>query len=89
MQAEDLCRLHIGAMAAEMNSFNRSGKETVNTGPYGALPILIFSQDTAKMAERHVGGCGECLEPNAGEFEEALDAQPQNYRQGQFALCSN
>ncbi len=49
MQAEDLCRLHIGAMAAEMDSFNRSGKETVNTGPYGALPILIFSQDTAKM----------------------------------------
>jgi pimeloyl-ACP methyl ester carboxylesterase len=49
MQAEDLCQLRVGAMAAEADSFNRSGKETVHTGPYGALPILIFSQDTAKM----------------------------------------
>ena len=24
--------------------------ETIHTGPYGALPILIFSQDTAKAA---------------------------------------
>jgi hypothetical protein len=26
----------------------RSGEETVHTGPYGALPILIFSQDPLK-----------------------------------------
>lgn len=46
--AEDLCRVHVGAMAAEVDSSNQSGKETVHTGPYGALPILIFSQDPIK-----------------------------------------
>jgi pimeloyl-ACP methyl ester carboxylesterase len=50
LQAEDLCHGQMGAIAAEMNSFNRSGKETVHTGPYGALPILIISEDPAKMA---------------------------------------
>jgi pimeloyl-ACP methyl ester carboxylesterase len=48
LQAEDSCHLHIGAVSAELDSFNRSGQETVHTGPYGALPILIFSQDPAK-----------------------------------------
>ncbi len=33
-----------------MDSINRSGQETVHTGPYGALPILIISEDPAKMA---------------------------------------
>jgi len=50
LQAEDLCRLRINAIDAEMESFDRSGIETIHTGPYGALPILIFSQDTAKAA---------------------------------------
>ena len=46
--AEDQCRDRSGAIAAELENFDRSGEETVHTGPYGALPILIFSQDTAK-----------------------------------------
>jgi pimeloyl-ACP methyl ester carboxylesterase len=50
LQAEDLCHLQWGAIDAEMESFDRSGMETIHTGPYGALPILIFSQDTAKAA---------------------------------------
>jgi hypothetical protein len=33
-----------------MASFDRPGEETAHTGPYDALPILIFSQDTAKAA---------------------------------------
>jgi hypothetical protein len=35
-------------MIAELDSIDQSGHETVHTGPYGALPILIFSHDPAK-----------------------------------------
>jgi pimeloyl-ACP methyl ester carboxylesterase len=48
LQAEDLCHAQIGASMAEMASISASGAETVHTGPYGALPILILSQDPAK-----------------------------------------
>ena len=50
LQSEDLCRGAFTAIAAEVRSIDRSGEETVRTGPYGALPILIFSQDPAKTA---------------------------------------
>jgi pimeloyl-ACP methyl ester carboxylesterase len=46
--AEDQCHDRWAAVAAERESFDRSGEETVHTGPYGALPILIFSQDPAR-----------------------------------------
>jgi pimeloyl-ACP methyl ester carboxylesterase len=45
MLAEDLCRPRVGAMALEVKSIKQSGEETVNSGPFGRLPILIFSQD--------------------------------------------
>jgi pimeloyl-ACP methyl ester carboxylesterase len=48
LQAEDLCHTQWGSIASEEESFDRSGEETVHTGPYVALPILIFSQDIAK-----------------------------------------
>ena len=49
LQAEDQCHKQpCAAIAGEMESFDRSGEETVHTGPYGALPILIFSQDPVK-----------------------------------------
>jgi pimeloyl-ACP methyl ester carboxylesterase len=48
--AEDMCLDRSRSFAEEQASFDRSGEETVHTGPYGALPILIFSQDTAKAA---------------------------------------
>ena len=48
--AEDICHLQIGALIAESDGVNRSGHQAVHTGPYGALPILIFSEDPAKMA---------------------------------------
>ncbi len=50
LQAEDICHSHLSPMFDELDSFNRSGQETVHTGPYGALPILIISEDPAKMA---------------------------------------
>jgi pimeloyl-ACP methyl ester carboxylesterase len=46
--SEDLCHAQISAVVAEMDSFNRSGQETIHTGPYGAIPILIFSHDPTK-----------------------------------------
>lgn len=48
LQAEDICRLHFGAMSDELNSFRASSLETEHTGPYGSLPILIISHDPAK-----------------------------------------
>jgi pimeloyl-ACP methyl ester carboxylesterase len=51
LQAEDQCHDRSVAVAAEWESFDRSGEETVHTGPYGALPILIFSQDPARTVK--------------------------------------
>lgn len=47
-EAEAAFHLHVEALATEMRSLFRSADEVAKTGPYGALPILIFSQDTAK-----------------------------------------
>jgi pimeloyl-ACP methyl ester carboxylesterase len=49
LQAEDICHTHISRMFDYMDNINRSGQETVHTGPYGALPILIISEDPAKI----------------------------------------
>ena len=49
LRAEDICRLHYSAMSGELDSFHASGEETIHTGPYGSLPILIISHDPAKM----------------------------------------
>ncbi|MFZ0337762.1 MAG: alpha/beta hydrolase [Terracidiphilus sp.] len=46
--AEDSCRDHLGAFNAEFESFNRSGQATAHSGPWGALPVLIFSHDPTK-----------------------------------------
>ena len=49
---EDTCYMQAGAVAAELNSIHESGLETIHAGPYGALPILIFSRDPAKILSR-------------------------------------
>ncbi|SRR6266481_3686157 len=43
--AEDQCRAPITAMGLEFESIKQSGNETIHSGPYGSLPILIFSHD--------------------------------------------
>lgn len=48
LQSEDQCREALAAYMGELTNFDRSGEETVHTGPYGGLPILVFSQDTTK-----------------------------------------
>jgi pimeloyl-ACP methyl ester carboxylesterase len=50
---EDLCHVQYKAVQAEFDSFDASGEETVHTGPYGDLPILVISQDTAKQFSGH------------------------------------
>ncbi len=48
-QAEDLCRLHYGEVAAELASFDRSSEEVARFGIYGHLPVLIMSQDPVRV----------------------------------------
>jgi pimeloyl-ACP methyl ester carboxylesterase len=43
--AEDVCRSPFSAVWREADAFSQSGDETIHTGPYGDLPILIFSHD--------------------------------------------
>jgi pimeloyl-ACP methyl ester carboxylesterase len=46
MIAEDQCRPSLfTAVAQEDKSFKQSGNETIHTGPFGDLPILILSED--------------------------------------------
>jgi pimeloyl-ACP methyl ester carboxylesterase len=49
MLGEDLCHVHYKAVQAEFDSFDASGQETLHTGPFGDLPILVISQDTSKQ----------------------------------------
>jgi pimeloyl-ACP methyl ester carboxylesterase len=46
MLSEDQCRATLyTALEREDEDFHQSGEETIHTGPFGDLPILIFSQD--------------------------------------------
>jgi pimeloyl-ACP methyl ester carboxylesterase len=47
IQAEDICRLRKSAWD-EVYQFDPSSQQTVNSGPFGALPVLILSRDTSK-----------------------------------------
>jgi pimeloyl-ACP methyl ester carboxylesterase len=51
MIAENQCRAsQLRAMAREDQSVRQSGNETIGTGPFGDLPILIFSRDPQPSA---------------------------------------
>lgn len=44
--SEDQCRAALyTALDREDENFHQSGEETIQTGPFGDLPVLIFSQD--------------------------------------------
>jgi pimeloyl-ACP methyl ester carboxylesterase len=45
MTAELECGKSMSELWREYTTFRRSGEETINTGPYGDLPVLIFSRD--------------------------------------------
>lgn len=44
---EDRCHQPIDAIQAEHDDFDLSGQETLKTGPFGDIPILILTHDTA------------------------------------------
>ena len=50
---EDMCAVKYESVQAEFDSFDASGEETVETGPYGDLPILVISQDTTRQFSGH------------------------------------
>lgn len=53
LQAEERCHLVVASAAGELANFDRSGEETIHTGPYGDLPVLIFTADPAKAESQH------------------------------------
>ena len=53
LQAEDLCRSHYRVTSAELEAFDESGRQTVHSGPYGTLPILIISHDPRRQLPQH------------------------------------
>ena len=54
LAGEDLCGLDWRAIDNEQDNFELSGRETQSTGPFGALPILIVSQDPAMAGPNQV-----------------------------------
>ena len=56
LMAEHRCYMGVDESLGEFESMDRSGEETVHTGPYGALPILIFSHDDAKARAEKMPG---------------------------------
>ena len=72
LYSEDQCHQPSDADDVETDSLIRSGEETFHTGPYGTLPILIFSHDPAKVA---AGGSDPGLRKDAGGPQEAFGAQ--------------
>lgn len=67
-EAEDAFHTHVASLAHEMGSFVKSGDEVAKTGPYGTLPILIFSQDTDHTASQGMDKLG----PAWNQMQEAL-----------------
>lgn len=45
IRADSCVPSQMGAMAAELDALRTSGNETIHAGPFGQLPILIFSRD--------------------------------------------
>jgi pimeloyl-ACP methyl ester carboxylesterase len=52
LQGEATCRTHVSAVSAEGNSIEQSSQQTVHSGPYGALPILIISHDPSNLGPK-------------------------------------
>jgi len=72
--AEDQCRTSVLAAAAqEFSSVQQSGDETIHTGPFGDLPILIFSQDLEQPATPGISvEAGESVSKTWNEMQEDL-----------------
>jgi pimeloyl-ACP methyl ester carboxylesterase len=58
LQREDVCHTEYGPVLRELEGRNRSDQQTIGTGPYGALPILILSHDPAQRQRANQLGSG-------------------------------
>jgi len=74
MLAEDGCRTSVAVAAAqELSSVPQSGSETIRTGPFGDLPILIFSQDPEQPGPPGFSAeAGKSLSTTWNEMQEDL-----------------
>jgi pimeloyl-ACP methyl ester carboxylesterase len=74
MIAEDECRTSVLVAAAqEFSSVQQSGMETLHSGPFGDLPILIFSQDPAQPPPSGFSAeAGKSLSNTWNEMQEEL-----------------
>jgi len=52
LQGENTCSVNILTEVGEYRALEQDGLETVHTGPYGDLPILIFSQDPENTVDK-------------------------------------
>ncbi|KAA6458276.1 alpha/beta hydrolase [Acidobacteria bacterium AB60] len=50
LQREDVCHTEYGTCLAELEGRDRSDQQTLNTGPYGDLPVLILSHDPGQRS---------------------------------------
>jgi len=66
---EDSCRSHFDALLNEYKNFDTSSAETLHSGPFGDLPLLIISHDPAAGAYPN--------EPPDARKTEPLEAQMQ------------
>lgn len=62
LQGENGCSVNLPAATGEYTAFEQDGVETIHTGPYGDLPILIFSQDPANTVDKNMS---QSLSPQA------------------------
>lgn len=69
---EDQCRMHFDALFNEYNHFDASSAETVHTGPFGDLPILIVSHDPATGANPKNPPEAMKIEPLWNQMQEEL-----------------
>jgi pimeloyl-ACP methyl ester carboxylesterase len=53
LQSAERCHLIVSSPSGEFANFDRSGEEALHTGPYGDLPILIFTGDPARALASH------------------------------------
>jgi pimeloyl-ACP methyl ester carboxylesterase len=69
---EDRCRTHFDAVLNEYDNFDTSSAETMHTGPFGDLPLLIISHDPAAGAGRNESIQQRSLEPLESQMQEEL-----------------
>ncbi|HEY4010710.1 MAG TPA: alpha/beta hydrolase [Acidobacteriaceae bacterium] len=52
-RAEHVCSLHFNSVSAELNSFDASSQQVLQSATYGNIPILVISHDPAKQLPPH------------------------------------